>query len=641
MKAIVRLTFAAALPWLLVAAPASAAQGPVVDCGSAARDPAIPYEEYEEAYVTTCETPFFAEEGPKLLAADGATVRESRQLMDDVSFDGVPQWTDEEIMAQFTATRDLRYMHYVDEPDFARRISWLYPDDGCFARAEQVVGLASDDGLPKPYKLWTFGPLRVHTENHPSGLVTWGWHVVPLVLNSDGEPVVLDAAISPCRPLHWQEWLATMADELSLFNDPSSSYRVSISDHSAYFPGDQAFDDPGGPTHREQSLQHEEFTYLAYELFRQEDLGRDPAEVLGPNPPWLGDACVYTEVVYDTVDIPANDNVIASAECPFGTLSVGGGLMSSSAQLVVTRNAKTTNGWEVGARNTSPSMQSLSASAVCLTGAPEGASVTTVTGSTSTVPSYGTGTSTASCSAGVLLGGGFATTIGGAAALKVHESKRTTISSNTWQVSAYNTTGSAGTVIPYAYCLDGTSFTMGQSSGGLSPEGIAMAGCPVSSITLGGGFGFPWYMPYNVVTMANQGAIYAVDMLPSPEYPDPNAKAYAQCMTVAASTPTCTEATATELGGQQSATTVAGDGCLKITQYPGSWVQGITLQAQANGSGYPIPYSWTSCAGGGSGSISGDWSESSIAPVSSACTTLIDLTGSELGSVTLTWWATG
>ena len=67
----------------------------------------------------------------------------------------------------------------------------------------------------------------------------------------------------------------------------------------------------------------------------------------------------------------------------------------------------------------------------------------------------------------------------------------------------------------------------------------------------------------------------------------------------------------------------------------------IILRAQGNGSGYPIPYTWINCSNIGNGSITGNWGQSNMSPVSNTCTTVIDLTGWNSAVATLTWWANG
>jgi hypothetical protein len=233
-------------------------------------------------------------------------------LKSAIDFSGVPVWTDAEIWAEFEATRDPRYMDDIYPAAAAfnpRRISWLYPDDGCFARAQQVIALAGDDGftgIKTPYKLWAFDKqgmnrLHVDTDNSDTGVggsVNWTWHVVPLVQNEDGDFIVFDAALNPCGPLFWEDWLALMVLDVDMFDNDADDFEVSISDADAYFPGDEPFGDPDGPTLRTVSEDDEEGTtstgigYLGLEWYRQiDELTRVADDRFGDTPEWL-DACV-------------------------------------------------------------------------------------------------------------------------------------------------------------------------------------------------------------------------------------------------------------------------------------------------------------------------------------------------------------
>jgi hypothetical protein len=61
-------------------------------------------------------------------------------------------------------------------------IPFLYPDDGCWARAHEMCRLMVNMGLP-PRKVWidhSYGVLlQVSTKNNPNCYVEWGWHVAP------------------------------------------------------------------------------------------------------------------------------------------------------------------------------------------------------------------------------------------------------------------------------------------------------------------------------------------------------------------------------------------------------------------------------------------------------------------------------
>ncbi|MDQ3380977.1 MAG: protein-glutamine glutaminase family protein [Actinomycetota bacterium] len=63
-------------------------------------------------------------------------------------------------------------------------IPFLYPDDGCWARAHEMCRLMIDMGL-SPRKVWIDHSaghwLHVNTKNNPQCYVEWGWHVAPTI----------------------------------------------------------------------------------------------------------------------------------------------------------------------------------------------------------------------------------------------------------------------------------------------------------------------------------------------------------------------------------------------------------------------------------------------------------------------------
>jgi sulfur carrier protein ThiS len=75
-------------------------------------------------------------------------------------------------------------------------IPFLYPDDGCFARAEEMVRLLAAQGVTAR-KVWSKGWLVAPTRNHPSCSVTWGWHVAPTVRVRGTFPSVVTRVIDP------------------------------------------------------------------------------------------------------------------------------------------------------------------------------------------------------------------------------------------------------------------------------------------------------------------------------------------------------------------------------------------------------------------------------------------------------------
>jgi hypothetical protein len=210
----------------------------------------------------------------------------------NADFSNVPAWSDGDIKAQFRATRDARFMHADGNPDFPRRTSWLYPDDGCFARAEIVSSMTGDAGKVKPYKLFSFGNLGVVTDNSQYGIVLWWFHVVPVVKSAtSGKVYVLDAAIEPSHPLEWQDWLLKQVPSLS-------DVQVTVADSNAYYP-----DGPvtGNANQRVLAVDQMQGFYLGWEWDRQVALLRDPTRVLGDQPPWGPPKYYFTGSAADVI----------------------------------------------------------------------------------------------------------------------------------------------------------------------------------------------------------------------------------------------------------------------------------------------------------------------------------------------------
>jgi hypothetical protein len=116
-------------------------------------------------------------------------------------------------------------------------IPFLYPDDGCFARAHEMCRLIIAMGL-NARKVWIRGNLRTQTRNNPNCFVLWGWHVAP-TLCVRGRPfwlrqtMVVDPSLftTPVSPATWK----------SVQGDPAAT--LDYTDRSPYFHvGGDVFD---------------------------------------------------------------------------------------------------------------------------------------------------------------------------------------------------------------------------------------------------------------------------------------------------------------------------------------------------------------------------------------------------------------
>jgi hypothetical protein len=108
-------------------------------------------------------------------------------------------------------------------------IPFLYPDDGCWARAHEMRRLMVNMGL-SPNKVWIQGTLHVNTRNNPQCFVNWGWHVAPtLCVRGPGWFQTQDMVIDPSlftTPVDEPTWKGVQGD-------PSAT--LTPSDGSIYY----------------------------------------------------------------------------------------------------------------------------------------------------------------------------------------------------------------------------------------------------------------------------------------------------------------------------------------------------------------------------------------------------------------------
>jgi hypothetical protein len=522
MKRTILLLVALVLSSFSGVAVAQSASPPKIDCESA-KKPEVDFKTYWD----TCRARAAAARGRAGITAAGDTVEGTRSVWSQVDWSVVPTWSDSDILAQYPLQRDVRYMTGTNNPGVSRRISWMYPDDGCFSRAEQFNAKVVAAGKPRPYKLFAFGNwLRVYSSNS-SDTVYWGWHVVPVVRRTNGEPIVFDAALNPCRPINWKEWLAFMADDVNVFNTAGSGFAISLASPNAYFPGSLK---NGEPSHEADSLVHQQTQYLNDEWTRQVQLGRDPNVVFGPNPVWGGYACVQVDTKYhDLVNVNAGATRSMTVSCPFATLAVGGG-HNVPGGFKVTKNIRNGNGWQVDVRNATGSSASVNMTVNCLTGAPSNAQISSIQGNVVNVNANSFASSTASCNSGTLIAGGYTTT-DASSVMRIYANKRNSSTSSTWTASAQNTTGSSKSITAFAYCLPGTNFTFSQNSQQVDSDGLALVLTSPKKVT-GGGYSFLRTSNYTPTWLAQFGVdLYIVDLDGVPSGGDANAFGYAQCLT--------------------------------------------------------------------------------------------------------------
>lgn len=209
------------------------------------------------------------------------TARRVAVPLERVDFSEIPSWdalgeNDEVVQLAFETSRDERYLVLPERPSFLRRPSWLYPDDGCFARSALTAKKLQSWNYPRPFKLFAFGNLRVNTKNHPAGKVFWWYHVVPII-SYRGQVYVLDAAIEPTHPLFYLEWVDRMIAN-------RNKIKLSVCNPYAYEPNSLCYQ--AGPNSEKSAYSHQIY-YLRREWQRILNLRRNPEDELGDAPPWI------------------------------------------------------------------------------------------------------------------------------------------------------------------------------------------------------------------------------------------------------------------------------------------------------------------------------------------------------------------
>lgn len=175
---------------------------------------------------------------------------------------------------QFKNVRDIRIM---EDPRRSplRRLTWLYPDDGCFARAEMASHILQSNNFVTPKKIFVFGNLHAKTMNAPEGSVDW-WYHVAVIYRIDKTAYVFDPAINPARPVTLQEWNVAVGG--------GTKFKYAICSHATFDPNEDC-ENPGQITL--ENAMSEQSTYLYPEWQRVLELGRLPEKELGEFPPWL------------------------------------------------------------------------------------------------------------------------------------------------------------------------------------------------------------------------------------------------------------------------------------------------------------------------------------------------------------------
>lgn len=224
----------------------------------------------------------------EITAFEDRMMYEDFMIAKDYSDNEQPDWNSHQLMMdKFYYVRDTRMLDWIipetwelpnSGEEFPRRITWMYPDDGCYARAEMMVNSLQESIAPLTMmKIFVFGNLYVETDNSPNGFVQWWYHVAPTILNN-GEYWVFDPAIDPHNPLKLNDWLRTMTDDIESLDLSLCSTHTFTPNNDCYKPH----------VYQEEHIERHMGRLLNAEYWRLQQLvTRDVFGELGDNPPWL------------------------------------------------------------------------------------------------------------------------------------------------------------------------------------------------------------------------------------------------------------------------------------------------------------------------------------------------------------------
>lgn len=204
------------------------------------------------------------------------TPEDLQEVLEKIDLQKIPRVASlESLERQFAFVRDSRFLE-TEEPNFPRRLTWLYPDDGCYARAELAARKLIDHGYTSPKKIFAFGDLKAETSNSEKGYVEW-WYHVAVTYRVDDLIYILDPAINPNHPLPLKDWHQAIGGEEAHIRYAICSYKTFDTDSDCIRPKQIEIDE----------AEFEQRNFLYEEWDRLVDLDRDPFLELGDSPPWL------------------------------------------------------------------------------------------------------------------------------------------------------------------------------------------------------------------------------------------------------------------------------------------------------------------------------------------------------------------
>lgn len=156
---------------------------------------------------------------------------ETNTQVSNRSISALPTWSGalEDLQIFHQQTWAVRPYNNPNPGNFNRRAPWLFPADGCYAKAAHISSEAAKRGFRKPGKVYAFGNLSFRTPYAINGRVAyWSYHVAA-AYQIQGQVFVLDPTIHSQMVLTLDEWVRQIARK-------PESIRLRFCDANSYSP---------------------------------------------------------------------------------------------------------------------------------------------------------------------------------------------------------------------------------------------------------------------------------------------------------------------------------------------------------------------------------------------------------------------
>lgn len=185
--------------------------------------------------------------------------------------ESIPEWTHG--LPALNTLNSLTYtnrMYTNPNPgNYKRRAPWLFPADGCYAKAAHVSAVAKAQGFGSPGKVYAFGHLSMATRFAKEKRVWWSYHMAS-AYQIGGVIYVLDPMMNSSSAVTLDQWVSRMS------SDPKN-VQVKLCDGNSYSPYSKCVGGNGNGAY----LGHiPEVLKLEYQNLQ--NIGMPPQPVLAP-----------------------------------------------------------------------------------------------------------------------------------------------------------------------------------------------------------------------------------------------------------------------------------------------------------------------------------------------------------------------